>query len=282
MAKQYYTLVAGLREYTLGADHKNFDARAIIDDIREQLSKTDAGYLELFYNYYDIENIVNMKAGRRQFSELGNFTEEELADKIKETAKLPRYISDRLQAYADPDSADFEDIDREIPLERALFEAYYKKLATSKCRFLRSWGEFDRNLRNLSAAFTARRLGRSVPEVLVGEGYVVDVISRSSAADFGLKGELEYMNQVVAAISEEGNLLEKENNIDHIRWDMADELTTFDYFNINTILAYLVKVNIVYRWMSLDPKAGREMFEKLLASLSSSDKIEEAEKQEEK
>lgn len=277
MAKNYYTLVAGLREYTLGADQKNFDARAIIDDIREQLSGKDEGALELLYNYYDIENIVNMKAGRNQFSAIGNFTREQLEEEIKEPVRLPKYIGNVIRAYADPENADFEEIDREKAFEKSLFEAYYKELGRSRCKFLRSWGEFDRNLRNLSAAFTARRLGRTVAEALVGEGYVVDTISRSSAADFGLKGELEYIDQVVAAIAEEGNLLDKENKIDHIRWEMADELTTFDYFNINTILAYLVKVNIVHRWVSLDPKAGREMFEKLLASLSSGQIIEEAE-----
>ncbi len=277
MAKNYYTLVAGLREYTLGADQKNFDARAIIDDIREQLSGKDEGALELLYNYYDIENIVNMRAGRSQFSAIGNFTREQLEEEIKEPVRLPKYIGNVIRAYADPENADFEEIDREKAFEKSLFEAYYKELGRSRCKFLRSWGEFDRNLRNLSAAFTARRLGRTVAEVLVGEGYVVDTISRSSAADFGLKGELEYIDQVVAAIAEEGNLLDQENKIDHIRWEMADELTTFDYFNINTILAYLVKVNIVHRWVSLDQKAGREMFEKLLASLRSEQIIEEAE-----
>ncbi len=273
MAKQYYTLVAGLREYTLGADHKGFDARAVIDDIREQLSAGDVRCLELFYNYYDIENIVNLKAGRKQFSALGNFTREQLEDEFKEQANLPAYIGNVLAAYSDPENSDFEDVDLEKAFERSLFEAYYKELAKSKCEFLRKWGEFDRNLRNLSAAFTARRLGRTVSEALVGDGYVVDVISRSSAADFGLKGELDYIDQVVAAIAEEGNLLDKESRIDHIRWEMADELTAFDYFNINTILAYLVKVDIVYRWMSLDPKTGREMFERLLGSLSSEEEL---------
>lgn len=279
MAKNYYTLVAGLREYALGADHKGLDARAVIDDIREQLSGRDEGYLELFYNFYDIENIVNAKAGRDQFSALGNFTREQIQEESKEPQRLPAYIGNILRAYADPDNAEFEDVDREKALEKSLFDSYYKELARSKCKFLRSWGEFDRNLRNLSAAFTARRTGRTVADALVGGGYAVETISKSSAADFGLKGELEYIDQVVAAIGEEGNLLDKENKIDHIRWEMADELTTFDYFNINTILAYLVKINIIYRWMSLDSKTGREMFARLLASLSSQEKIEEAEKQ---
>ena len=36
--KNYYCLVAGLREYTLDADTKGFDAREIIAEIEEELA----------------------------------------------------------------------------------------------------------------------------------------------------------------------------------------------------------------------------------------------------
>ena len=41
-AKQYYTLVAGLKEWALDADTKGFDAREIIDSVVEQLDGRDA------------------------------------------------------------------------------------------------------------------------------------------------------------------------------------------------------------------------------------------------
>ena len=279
MAKNYYTLVAGLREYTLSADRKGFDAKTIIADIRDQLDSRDVKYLDLLYNYYDIENIINIREGRSQFSVLGNFSKDQLSAETKNPAELPQYLKTVVEAYNDPENSDFENINREKTFERSLFEAYYKVCEKSKCKFLKNWSEFDRNLRNLSAAFTARKLGRNINEVLVGDGYVTDTIARSSAADFGLKGELDYIDQVVAAIAEEGNLLDKENKIDLIRWNMADELTTFDYFNINYILAYLVKINIVHRWASLNPQIGRELFDQLIASLSSEELIAQAEKQ---
>ena len=39
--KNYYCLVAGLREYTLDADTKGFNARDIIAEIEEELSGAD-------------------------------------------------------------------------------------------------------------------------------------------------------------------------------------------------------------------------------------------------
>ena len=68
--KDYYCLIAGLREYSLDAEKKGFDAPAIIAEIKEELSARDRRTVELFYTYYDIENIVSLRAGRAHFSAL--------------------------------------------------------------------------------------------------------------------------------------------------------------------------------------------------------------------
>ena len=86
---------------------------------------------------------------------------------------------------------------------------------------------------------------------------MVEQLERSSAADFGLRGELPYIDAVIAAVNDEANLVEKEHKIDLIRWNEATELATFDYFDINTILSYLARVNIVARWTQLDAVRGR-------------------------
>ena len=77
-----------MREYTLEADKKGFDARAVIDEIREELNKSDRNALELFYGYYDIENIIGLKAGRSRFNVLGNFSREELEQQARPTVTI--------------------------------------------------------------------------------------------------------------------------------------------------------------------------------------------------
>ena len=66
----------------------------------------------------------------------------------------------------------------------------------------------------------------------------------------------------------------KKHKIDLIRWNEAVELATFDYFDINSILSYLSRVNIVARWTQLDAVRGREMFERLMAELDGKGLIE--------
>ena len=81
------------------------------------------------------------------------------------------------------------------------------------------------------------------------------------------------VDAVLAAVNDEQNLVEKEHKIDMIRWNESVELTAFDYFNINAVLAYLVRVNIVARWSMLDPERGRELFAQLMQSLDGKDLI---------
>ena len=211
--------------------------------------------------YYDCENIAALRAGRSAHNPLGNLTHEELEEELKSPKRLPEPVARVVRAYADPEGEDAETVDTAQRFEKELFGAYYAACAKAGSRFLREWSAFDRNLRNVSAAVTARAAGRAVEEVVVGGGDVADQLQRSSAADFGLRGELPYIDAVIAAVNDEANLVEKEHKIDLIRWNEAVELATFDYFDINSILSYLSRVNIVARWTQLDAVRGREMFE---------------------
>ncbi|MBR7170081.1 MAG: DUF2764 family protein [Alistipes sp.] len=272
-ASNYYTLVAGLREYQLDADHKGFDPQAIRDEVLEHISGADAKQVKLLYAYYDCENLCARRAGRSVHNALGNLTAEQIDEELQRPSLLPEALQRVLRAFADPEGEDADQVATNDRFEKALFEAYYALCAKAGSHFLRQWGEFDRTLRNVSAAITARQLGRSIDEVTVGVGEVVEQLERSSAADFGLRGELSWLDQLIAAVGDETNLVEKEHKIDLIRWNESVELTAFDYFNINAVLAYLVRVNIVARWSMLDPERGRELFAQLMQSLDGKDLI---------
>ncbi len=270
---QYYCLVAGLKELTLESDNKGFEPKAIISEIMEELSAKDAKVVKLLYTYYDCENLAAAREGRQRHNALGNLSREEIEAELSEPTQTPSSIAKVIKAFASNDSEEAEEVDTASTFERALFEAYYSECAASSSRFIRDWSQTDRNLRNIAAAISARLLGISIDEVVVGEGDIAESLRRSSAADFGLRGELPYIDAVISAISDEPNIVEKEHKIDNIRWNEVDEASTFDYFNISAVMAYLVKLNIVARWALLDPIRGREMLDKLMHELSAKDKI---------
>ena len=273
---EYYYLVAGLREWTLESDTKGFDVREIVDEILAELSKSDREAVKLLYAYYDCENVIAYHAKRERHNALGNLTRAEIEDIFtsRNYGLLPKSVAKVVKYFNEKDD---EEQDEEMVIadsfERALFEAYYNDLAESKCSFLRAWGEFDRNLRNIAAALAARESGRSVADVVVGGGDVVEQLKHSSAADFGLRGELQYIDAVIAAVSDEKNIVEKERKIDRVRESYAWEIAVFDFFNINFILSYLVRVNIVARWMLLSPEVGREMLDRLMGDLDAKDLV---------
>lgn len=272
-ANNYYALVAGLREYALDADTKGFDAQAIVGEILDVVSKGDAASVRLLYAYYDCENLANLRNGSAAHNGLGNLSREELEAEMTNPTHLPQRIADVIRAYANPEGEEAESVDVGKRFEKSLFEAYYEECSHSNCRFLREWSSFDRTLRNILAAAVARSQSRPIEEVTIGEGDVVEQLQRSSAADFGLRGEYAFVDGVISAVNDEQNLLEKERKIDLIRWNEVGELSTFDYFDINAVMAYLVKVNMVARWSVLDVRHGREMFERLLADLDGKDLI---------
>lgn len=272
-SRNYYSLVAGLREYALDADTKGFDAKGIVEEILDGVCASDASEVRLLYGYYDCENILALRAGRSAHNPLGNLSREELEQELKAPSRLPQGIARVVKAYADPEGEEAEEVDTSRRFETTLFAAYYDACRRSRSRFLRVWSEFDRTLRNVTAALAARAASRPVEEVVVGGGDVAEQLQRSSAADFGLRGELPFIDSVIAAMNDEANLMEKERKIDLVRWEEASELATFDYFNINAILSYLVRINIVARWARLDAARGREMFNRLLAELDGKELI---------
>ena len=279
---EYYCLVASLREWTLDSDTKGFDVREILDEILGELTEKDAKAVRLLYAYYDCENVIAVRNNRNRHNDLGNLTVEELKDVLENRnyALLPQNVAAVVKLYneADDEERD-EDAMVDDSFEHAIFEAYYKDLAASKSKFLNKWGEFDRTLRNISAAVAAREAGRSIKDVTVGGGEIVAQLAQSSAADFGLRGELQYIDAVISAITDETNIVEKERKIDAVRWAEAEDIAVYDYFNINYILSYLVKANIVARWTLLSPEVGREMLDKLIASLDASALVEKQAKQ---
>lgn len=272
--KEYISLVAGLREYSLESEAKGLDLRAILEEIYEEFSSADEWKVRLLYGYYDCENIVSAFAGGESHNRLGQLSREQVEQVLRgnddSTKLLPAEVVEVVESYA---SAESGAAGVALGFERELLAAYYRACAASKSRFIREWSAADCNLRNVAAAATARVMGRSVADVVVGEGDVVGQLTRSSAADFGLKGDYSYLDSVIAAVSDVQNIVDKERMVDAVRWTLIDELSEGEYFSAEFVLAYLAKINIIERWRGLSDEVGREMFARLMADLSGKDLI---------
>ncbi len=272
-SSSYYALVAGFREYSLDTETKGFDIEEILAEIEEALSTSDMKVVELLYAYYDCENLISRHNGSSTYNSLGRLSSEEIDEELKAPSRLIAPLAKVVRAYASPESEEAEDFDLSQPFAKALMNAYYRCCEASKSRLLREWSKCDRTIRNIVAATLARKQGVAIEAVVVGEDSVTESLLRSSAADFGLRAELPYVEAIVSAVADERNFIEKERKIDNIRWAELSELATFDYFDLNAVIAYLVRANMVARWVALDAKVGREMFDRLVAELDGKEMI---------
>jgi hypothetical protein len=109
-------------------------------------------------------------------------------------------------------------------------------------------------------------------EELIREDDITDTLKKSHARDFGLSSEIDYIEKLIS-ILESKNLLDREKNIDLLKWDYLDELITFHYFSIEVVLSYMIKLFIVDRWMKLDEETGKQLFEKFLNDLKTTYKF---------
>lgn len=131
--------------------------------------------------------------------------------------------------------------------ENTLGAEFYKKAAESKNRFIRDYFDFDGRLRNMKVAYLAKRLDKK------GDTYFVDM----PEADFEEEGQIK-------DILANDDFVLREQKMDELKWEKASDIARMDYFNMNAILAFLVKAKTVQRWAELDKAKGEEMFRKLV------------------
>ena len=113
---------------------------------------------------------------------------------------------------------------------------------------------------------TARKYKMEISKVPVGNNLIADALRTSNARDFGLADELEYFDQLVR-INDTVDLVEREKKIDMLKWFWLEENTFFNYFSIEKIFVFLMKLEMIERWVSLDKEKGNELFRKLIDQL---------------
>ena len=143
---------------------------------------------------------------------------------------------------------------------------FYAAALSRGNRFIREYFRFDLNLRNAKVRFLNRALGRAPEQdLMTGEGTDDDQDLDIDGYRFR-GGEFDEALKV-DAILEGSDLLTREKALDDLVWEKVDELSTFHYFDLTAVLAYIAKLHIVDRWLALDEAAGRERFRKLVSEV---------------
>ena len=265
----YYCLVTGLPELSLEDGKLSYTVANFKTEIYPELSKADKKLVDLFYLKFDNRNLLTLLKDKEASvdTSLGNYSADELLSVIasikEETApdkKFPAYFYEFAELYLNtPD-------EERWGLEDKLHGLYYNHAMKSGNPFVSAWFELNLDVNNILAAMTARKYKMDVAKVPVGENLVAEALRSSNARDFGLADDLEYFEQLVR-INDTVDLVEREKKIDLLKWNWMEDNTFFNYFTIEKIFVFLMKLEMIERWVSLDKEKGNELFRQLIDQL---------------
>ncbi len=263
--RNYYYLVAGLPDILIDQKKLSFSIADFKEDMAYHLHPDDYKLLELLFLPADNTNLLNLLTkSNKEFDDSGKYSRDELEEEIKEPGSLPEYMQRLITAYKN-ESPLFDG----LSWEDQLTWLYYDYVTNISNKFMRDWFEFDLNIRNIVAGINVRKHKLKGDKYLIGDNYVVQAVRKSTLKDFGLGNDFEFMEKLIS-VQDNDNLLERERAMDIMKWEYLDDANTFNYFTVEVLLAFIIKLEMVQRWLDLDQETGRELFRKLLDELEQS------------
>jgi hypothetical protein len=272
LKKEYHYLIAGLPELQFDEVKITSTLLNFREELKQHLSSSDYKDVHRLFLPYDNANLVTyLVSGVENFDPLGNYSPDSFAEQITRIKSilpqkpilepyLVKFISDWLSEESDQ---------KGVNPGLVLTTGYYAETITAASGFLKEWLVFNKNIKNITTALLCRKHKLDPVPQMIGEDGIVPFLVRGNARDFGLSTELDYIDRLVQ-ISEHPDLMERERRLDLLRWEFISAKTIFHYFDIDAILAYMLKLDMVIRWARLDKTAGEQLFRTLLNNLENS------------
>jgi len=268
LKNHYYCIIAGLPELIPDQTKLRFSPGEFKEYLLEALKESDIKLVKTLYLQHDHRNLLNLLQKKDEaFDPLGNYSNEFLKEAIKEPEKLPAYLERFIQAFKNESP-----LHEKLSWENQLTWEYYRYVTDIRNNFLPEYFGFEWNLKNVMTGLMTRKNNRPVEGELIGEDMIAHSIRKSHARDFGIANEFPEV-EILISISEKTDLLEREKEIDLLKWKHIDQLNTFNYFTIEVIMGHVLKIEMVDRWLQLDEETGRKMFKMLLDDLNNSFKF---------
>lgn len=276
MKSNYYCTVAGLPDITLDDNKLSHTVGDMKEDLYLELDSKDKALLDLFYLKFDNKNLLALlQEEQPELDARGVFTGEELQDIIalvrdgeEKVDGVPQYLVEAVVAYID-------DKDKVVTnWEDRMASAYYCYAMQAKNKFISSWFAYNLNVNNILLALAARRHDMPYTEQIVGFTEISKTLRTSNARDFGLSVELDYIDDLMK-IDEISDLVERERKTDMLKWDWMEEESFFDYFTIERLFVFVVKLEMIERWLALDKELGNQQFRAIIQSFKDDVQIPE-------
>jgi len=134
-----------------------------------------------------------------------------------------------------------------LEMELDLSDEYYQYLKQSGNGFIERWAALEQNIKNYLTAKKCEEFTIPKQSQVVGETYYAKMFVEFPTDHKEIQVEWP-LAAVIDKILENDNLLQREIAIDQLKWSLIDEMNLFNYFSIEIILGYTIKLLIQNRW----------------------------------
>lgn len=249
----YYYIIAGLPDISFDDSKAAYTVEQFREEVYDALSAQDRKVMDILNLENDCRNLI------------GSERMEELVALVKAGEQAPKdvpaFMYNFVQEWVDESWRN-----KAAFAEDRLWSLFYEYAMASSNGFVRKWYEFNLNLNNIIAAITSRKYNLDIQKVIVGSNVTAHALRTSGARDWGLSQELDYFDWILRLV-EEDDLSQRERKADMIRWRWLEDNTFFNYFSIERLFSYMVRLSMVERWSSLDREEGQKLFRKLIGDL---------------
>ena len=270
--QQYFYIISGLPGLTVQDAHLPCSAKLFLDDLKNKIHGKDLKLVCTLYYTRDNRNLLCILFNKNNFTQTeGCYSMQELKKGMEGNYLLPYYMSDFIALFKDN-----RNMYEESMWEAKLTEAYFKEVTKTENEFLNQWMEFELNLKNLLLVMSNRKQALPFSEIVIGANEISSLMTENPSADFSMQPSIDFTDQVVKIIETE-NLIERERQIDTLRWKKLEEMTLFNYFTIEAILRFVIKLMIIERWAILIQQQGKDFLSSILNGFTEKIKTAEVE-----
>ncbi|OQX22963.1 MAG: hypothetical protein BWK80_28415 [Desulfobacteraceae bacterium IS3] len=253
---KYYFLAGYLPE--LQRDDRKIKVR--LTELLEHIEAEDLQEVDLILLGQDVFIVEKLLSDKAVTAQHALFDAEFWKEQIKSPQEGPEFILNFLR-----ESQDSSESFSPKSAER-LYGAFYDHvLSETRNGLIRGYFGFERDLRNILAAVRARKKGLDPGEHLVAgvisseSDELTDTLCSSNAEDFGLGKDYPWVESLIA----EAYPPKRQEMIEQILWNYLDENTGDDPFHFNSILSYLLKVQMLEKRLALSEEQGSAKVRKL-------------------
>lgn len=262
----YYCLVAGLPDLLFSESKPGFSSLDFRTELKEQLSVNDFNLVKQVFLLFDNQNLLNLIFKlNKPFNTLGIISKEKLEAEIIKPSEIPDYMIQYIKWIRNQESMDFS-----LPKENQLYHLFYNHILQQNNEFLIDWYTFYFGLKNILTAINCKQFNYEIENHIIqfGANNIIHklLLNNRLNQDY-FEDEIQFAEQIFRIAKSETNSIEKEKEIDKLKWNYLDENTFFHYFTIEKLLSFAIKLIIIERWMKLDNETGKELLKKLVYEL---------------